>query len=158
MSANKNWLLRIVFFTAFIILYLIFNRYTVQNSAEPLTEFDTWVINLVELSRKGEIKQEQTPKLSLVVLMKDSTRKTFQISGDTKERQAMRLIELARETRLFANKSESITIDQIPPHARYALTISSADKMFAAFFSPEDIKDNVPAKNLLKLFEIYTNT
>ena len=152
---KKNTLaIKIAFLALSLALFYIFHLSIKSYNAQPISEFDAWVGETVSLTRKGKISAGSLPYLSLEIKQDDGKKKIFSVSGTNNDSKINRLLELARETKLF---NLSIESDSKDSHltASYTVSIKGNGKKFTALFSLEDIKHNIALQNLIKLFEIY---
>jgi hypothetical protein len=72
----------------------------------------------------------------------------------TRNDQLVRLLDLMREANVFGKK-DFVPIDQ-PGH--FVISVEDAKSSFKATLGPKDLEESLPARNLLKLFEVYATT
>jgi hypothetical protein len=139
---------------AFLLLLALFffNRSTSDQTPKPASPYDVWFQKLEPDLRRGSLPEDGYPSITLN-LDRAGASSTWNLAGKENSEHIKRLLELAQEAGFFAIGSDFREKPQ-----EITLTIRSKDERFQVGFAHQDIAQNIPAQNLLKLFEVYHAT
>ena len=146
-TTNPRTLWRVLFALFALTLFITFNIVHFSNRSGRQLEFDSWL---------GQIEQSQndTQVFSVPVtlsLSSDGSSSWELRSGSAEQNeQIVRILQLAREARLFEGGSLSAST------AGIQFLVKSGEREFRAALKEDAVEQNLQARNLLKLFEIYS--
>ncbi len=132
-----------------LIIFILFHRD--RNSGQQF-EFDSWLGQLEQSQFKGETLNTPVTLSLHLGSSAESSDMQLESGNNTKNLQIVRILQLAREAKIFDDSGTSAAKDA----SQVEFQVRSGDKVFRSALQEEKIQANAQARNLLKLFEIYS--
>jgi hypothetical protein len=155
MQASKSFVLRICLGLAVIAVLLAINLSKTPAKSIQQAEFEMWLMGQEELlEQAGHQPDFVSPVTLRLFSLAPDKNVDYRLSASSTlgARRALRLLQLIREADLFsASKWE--TDPGIWPG--FSLLIEDGQRVFKTQLRDREIEDNIPAKTMLKLFQVY---
>ena len=138
---------KLVLLALIVLTVLVYNWNEGSRKSSAQLDFEKW-LNAVEPELAPS--NESIPQLSLSLVNRDLNLNLI-VDRDNRDK-VLRLFQLLREANLFSLHGLAATPD------KFQLKISSKNKEFQIAFDKNQIKKNMPARNFLKLLQLYAPT
>ena len=140
-------------------LLIAVNSTARPSKSERESQFESWLKQTEPLLDSADNAPAGVP---LIIVRVNAARNGQPIkwelssSNDSIERndQMVRLLNLMREANVFS-KNDSPNAN---PTENFLISVEDARSSFKASLGPKELEQNIPAQNLLKLFEVYSST
>jgi hypothetical protein len=169
--------LKVVACVLFIVALIFFNKSQSPLKSKEAREFERWLSDTEEILLSGrreslatsledadltqvedtaEEKSElpNSPVVKLTIQFSDGTLKTFEVGEDSSTQQALRILQLIRETDIFSAEQSSEPAGKDP---LLIVEVSDQHNRFIRSVRYSTISTNPSTGVLLKLFQLYSD-
>jgi len=155
MSFLNSFRVRFFLGAAIVIMLVAVNLRGGPAKSSLQAQYEIWLMQKEpELSAPAN-PEAPDPGISLRLISREKGQEgDYRLAGTAGDRQKLlRLLQLVREANLFSLSKWKTGMENWPG---ISLMISEGERTFRTQFSFEDVEDNLPARNLLKLLQIYS--